>query len=100
MKIRQFCGLALHRCPSCGRHRVSICDYDVSLSEYILLARRKEDLHDLILSLVLSTLNLITLLLQPLQLFLEHVNLRAQSLAFDLQLVCSFGDSELFSVQC
>jgi len=42
-----------------------------------------QHLHDLIFSLVLSTLELITLIIQFLQLFLERVDFRAQSLSLN-----------------
>lgn len=59
----------------------------------------EKHLHDLIFSLVLSTLNIITLLLQHLQLFLETINLRPQSLTLNLQLIGSLCNPEFLSVQ-
>lgn len=56
-------------------------------------------LHDLIFSLVLSTLEIITLIVQLLQLFLQSIDFGAQSLGLNLELIGSLCDSELFRVQ-
>jgi hypothetical protein len=72
-----------------------------SVSFSLLLDSRVEssNLHNLIFSLVVSTLYLITLLIQPLQLFFERVNLTTQSLSFNLQLIGSLCNSKFLSIQ-
>jgi hypothetical protein len=57
------------------------------------------NLHNLIFSLVVSTLHLITLLIQLVQLFLQRVNLTTQSLSFNLQLIGSLCNSKFLSIQ-